>query len=132
MERLEGFPGLASGDGWHEIAFATGDANFPTARVRVTPQAPEQAERKHQPNAVPVPVRVEARLSASLIDEAGSVVRVAGKLLLGPEEIHSWQFNKDAAFDPVAWIDHCAARVIADLLCQARIVSAAAAAGLIN
>jgi hypothetical protein len=131
MERIDNHPGLASGEGWHEIAFATGDADFPTARVRVTPQTPEQAERLHQPNAAPVPVRVEAILSASLIDAAGDVLRVGGKLLLGPESVHSYQFDADAPFDPAAWIDGCAALVVGELLKQARGISAAAAAGLI-
>ena len=131
MKRLEKHKGLTSGDGFTEIAFATGDQAWPTARVRVTPQQADQDNRLHQPNAAPVPPRIEVRLSASLIDEAGSVERIAGKLLLGPESVHSWQFDAGAPFDADAWLDSCAARVIEDLLKQARGISAAAAAGLI-
>lgn len=127
MERIDNHPGLRA----DEIAYATDDADFPAARVRVTPQAPKQADRVHQPNAAPAPVRVEIIISASLIDAAGDVLRVAGKLLLGPESVHSYQFDADAPFDPAAWIDGCAALVIGELLKQARGISAAAAAGLI-
>jgi len=131
MKRLDNHPGLNSGDGFTEIAYSTGDANWPTARVRLTPIAPDQDDRLHQPNAAPVPPRIAVRLSASLIDEAGAVERIAGKLLLGPEGVHSWQFEADVAFDPAAWLDGCAARVISDLIRQARGISAAAAAGLL-
>lgn len=131
MERIEEHPGLASGEGWHELAFATGEDDWPTARVRVTPVGADQEARLHQPNAAPVPPRVEVRLSASLIDAKGAVERIGGRLLLGPESIHAWQFDAGAAFDPAAWLDDCAARVITDLIRQARGISAAAAAGLL-
>lgn len=131
MTRLDDHPGLRSGDDFTEIAYATGDADWPRARVRVTPIAADQDDRLHQPNAAPVPPRIAVRLSASLIDEAGSVERIAGKLLLGPEGVHSWQFDAGAAFDPGAWLDDCAARVISSLLRQARGIAAAADAGLL-
>lgn len=131
MTRIDDHPGLRSGDNWRELAFATDDADWPTARVRITSMAPDDAERIHQPNAAPVPGRITVRLSASLIDEAGSVERIGGKLLLGPETTHSWQFDADVAFDPAAWIDERAARVIADLIRQARGIAAAANAGLL-
>ncbi|MCU0946820.1 MAG: hypothetical protein MUF47_01000 [Porphyrobacter sp.] len=131
MNRIDDHPGLSSRDSFTEIAYSTGDADWPRARVRVTPMAADQDDRLHQPNAAPVPPRIEVRLSASLIDEAGSVERIAGKLLLGPESVHSWQFDAGAAFEADAWLDSCAARVIEDLLKQARGISAAAAAGLL-
>lgn len=131
MTRLENHPGLQIADGWHEIAYATGDADWPLARVRVTPIAADQDDRQHQPNADPVPPRVQVRLSASMIDDEGAVKRIAGKLLLGPEGVHSWQFDADAAFDPAAWLDECAARVISDLIRQARGIAAASSAGLL-
>jgi len=114
-----------------EIAYATGDEAWPLARLRVTPMDAEQEDRLHQPNASPVPERVVVRLSASLIDEDGAVLRIGGRLLLGPESVHSWQFNADVPFDPTAWLDECAERVISDLIRQARGISAAAAAGLL-
>jgi len=127
MMRTEA-PGLRA----HEIAYATGDETWPLARVRVTPVETEEAERIAEPNAPPMPTRIVVCISASLIDDEGAVEREAGKLLLGPETIHSWQFDADAPFDPAAWLDECAERVIADLLRQARGISAAAAAGLLN
>lgn len=131
MTRLDDHPGLASGEGWRDLAYHTGEADWPLARVRITPIAADQDDRIHQPNAAPVPPRIAVRLSASLIDEAGAVRRISGKLLLGPESVHSWQFDADAAFDPAAWLDDCAGRVISDLIRQARGIAAAADAGLL-
>jgi len=120
-------PGLRA----DEIAYATGDETWPLARVRVTPEAAQQDERLHQPNADPVDLRVVARLSASLINAEGAVERVGGKLLLGPESVHSWQFDADVPFDAPAWLDRCAERMINDLIRQARGIAAAADAGLL-
>lgn len=131
MQRIENHPGLRSGDGWHEAAYATGETDWPLARVRITPIAADQDDRLHQPNADPVPPRVQVRLSASLIDADGAVERIAGKLLLGPEGVHSWQFHADVPFDPAAWLDSCAGIMISDLIRQARGIAAAAAAGLL-
>jgi len=128
MTRILDHPGLRP----DEIAYETGDATWPTARVRITPMDAAQEDRFHEPNGEPLPLRIVARFSASLIDEAGSVERIAGKLLLGPEGVHSWQFDADVPFDPDAWKDECAERVISELLRQARGISAAAAAGLMN
>lgn len=127
MTRLADHPGLR-GD---EIAYATGDETWPTARVRVTPEDAAEAERLHQPNVAPMPLRVAVRLSASLIDAEGAVERVAGRLLLGPESVHCYQFDAATPFAPEAWIDQCAALVIGELLKQARVISAAATAGLL-
>lgn len=132
MKRIKQHKGLSSGKGWRELAYATGDATWPKARVRVTPEQSDEAERFHQPNAAPVPLRIVVRISASLIDDAGAVQRIGGKLLLGAECIHSWQFEADTEFHPDAWLDECAARVIFDLIRQARGISAAANAGLMN
>lgn len=131
MNRITNHPGLSSGQGWHEVAYATGDADWPLARVRVTPLATDQDDRVHRPNANPVPPRVQVRLSASLIDAEGAVERIGSMLLLGPESVHSWQFDADATFDPAAWLDRCATAVISDLLRQARGIAAAANAGLL-
>ncbi len=131
MMRLETHPGLSSGEGWNELAYETGHDDWPLARLRVTPIGDDEAERIHQPNAEPVQGRVTVRLSASLIDDEGAVERINGKLLLGPESIHAWQFDADAEFDPAAWLDACAEKVIFDLIRQARGLSAAAAAGLL-
>lgn len=131
MKRLDDHPGLTSGEGWREVAFETGDAEWPLARFRVTPIDADQGDRLHQPNADPVPPRIAVRLSASLIDAEGSVERIGGKLLLGPEGVHSWQFDADAPFNPAAWLHDCAVRVITDLIRQARGIAAAADAGLL-
>lgn len=131
MERIEDHPGLTRGDGWYEIAYATGDAEWPFARVRITPVVVDQDERIHQPNADPVPPRVEIRASASLIDEEGRVERIAGKLLLGQETTHSWQFHANVEFDPTSWLDKCSERIIEDLLKQARGIKIAVEEGLL-
>lgn len=131
MERKEDQNGLASGDGWHEIAYQTGEEDWPLARVRITPIAIQDEERIHTPNAEPSQPRIAVRLSASLIDEGGAVERIAGKLLLSPESIHSWQFYSDQSFEPDSWLDGCAERVVSDLIKQARGIAAAAKAGLL-
>ena len=131
MERIENHPCLQSGEGWHELAFATGDTDWPTARVRITPIAADQEGRRHDPNAAPVPSRVQVQMSASLIDEEGQVERIGGRLLLGPESIHTRQFDADVEFDPAAWLDSCAERMINDLIRQSRGIVAAHDAGLI-
>ncbi|MFA5989675.1 MAG: hypothetical protein WC803_08730 [Sphingomonas sp.] len=131
MTRFEDHPGLSSGDGWRELAYDTGDADWPRARLRITPLVVDQDDRLHKPNADPVPPRVQVRMSASLIDGEGVVERIVGRILLGPESIHSWQFDADAEFDAEAWLNECAARVISDLIRLARGISAANAAGLV-
>ncbi|MCX9146628.1 hypothetical protein [Erythrobacter sp. WG] len=131
MKRIDDHPGLARSDTWHEIAYETGEPDWPLARVRITPVVSDTEDRLHQPNAPAVPARVEVRISASLIDTEGAVERIAGRLLLGPETSHAWQFHADTPFDPAAWLDACAARVISDIIRQARGISAAADAGLL-
>jgi|GEM_PF-1504396 len=116
----------------NEIAYLTGDAKWPLARLRVTPVETDEAARINEPNAPPMPARIVVCLSGSLIDDSGTVERIAGKLLLGPESRHTMQFDADAPFDPDAWIDECAEQVISDLIRQARGICAAAAAGLLN
>lgn len=131
VARLADHPGLSGGPGWHEIGFATGDNRWPVARVRVTPEIEPDAERLHMPNAPPAPQRLAVRLSASLVDEAGQVLRIAGRLLIGPESCHAYQFETDAAFDAAAWIDQCAAITIGHLLRQAGGLANAASAGIL-
>lgn len=131
MERINNYPGLQSGEGWYELAYATGEADWATARVRITPVAAEQEDRVHTPNAVPMPPRVQVRMSASLIDVEGQVERISGRLLLGQESIHSWQFHADVAFDPTSWLDGCAEVMISDLIRQSRGIKAASEAGLL-
>jgi len=131
MNRIADHPGLQVGEGWYELAYATGDDTWPVARLRVTPVHASEEGRVHHPNADPMPSRVHVRLSASLIDSEGQVERIAGKLLLGPECIHSWQFEADTEFTPATWLDECAERVILDLIRQARGIAAATDAGLL-
>lgn len=110
--------GLRLEDGWYEIGYATGDAVWPVARVRVEPLATDD-DRRWPPNAAVAPARVTVRLSASLIDGKGQVLKVGGRLLLGPESIHSWSFDAGVPFDARAWLDGCAAAVVAPLLAWA-------------
>ena len=131
MDRIENHPGLQSGDGWYEIACSTGDSDWPTARVRITPIAADQEGRLYKPNAAPVPPRVQVQMSASLIDAEGQVERIGGRLLLGPESIHTRQFDADVEFDPATWLDSCAERMINDLIRQSRGIKAAHEAGLL-
>ena len=131
MQRMETHPGLQSGPGWTEYAYDTDDAVWPVARVRVTPQLADQEQRQHAPNGSPVPQRVAVLMSASLVDGQGQVLTIAGRLLLGPETPHSYQFVTDAPFDPVAWLDTVAAATIAPLIRLANGLTAALAAGLL-
>ncbi|MBD2842715.1 hypothetical protein [Erythrobacter rubeus] len=84
------------------------------------------------PNAEPIQPRIEIRLSASLIDAGGGVLKIGDQLILGEESIHTRQFDAEDTFDSDAWIDECAERVIADLLRQARGIAAAEKNGLIG
>lgn len=129
MERIA-VAGLRAEATWHEIGYSTGDALWPLARVRVTPED-VQDERLHQPNAPPLPAAIAARLSASLVDDAGQVLQIGGRCLLGRESIHRLQFDADAALDAVGWLDSCAGLVIEELLRWARGMQAAAVAGLL-
>lgn len=131
IARLETHPGLTSGAGFTEVAYSTGNDDWPVARVRVTPEAADDLPRLHQPNAPTLPPRVTVRLSASLVDEAGQVMTIGGRLLVGPESIHSYQFDADAAFDPAEWLDGRVAVLVTPLLRQAVGMAAANAAGLL-
>lgn len=131
MQRMETFPGLQSGLGWTEYAYDTGDAVWPVARVRVTPELADQDQRLYAPSGAPVPQRVAVLMSASLVDAQGQVRTIAGRLLLGPEMRHSYQFVTDAPFDPIAWLDAVAAATIAPLIRLANGLTAALAAGLL-
>lgn len=131
IARLSSHPGLSNGDGFTELAFSTGHEGWPTARLRVTPELPDDEQRVHQPNASTVPLRVVVRLSASLVDGEGQVLNVAQRLLVGPESLHAYQFDADAAFDPSEWLNERAAAVIVPLLRQAEGMAAAHAAGFL-
>lgn len=131
IARLESHPGLSSGADFTDFAYSTGNESWAVARVRVTPELADEGPRRHEPNAPTLPGRVAVRMSASLVDEAGQVVTIGGRLLVGPESVHGYQFDADAAFDPVEWLDSRAATVIAPLLRQAAGMAAANAAGLL-
>lgn len=131
MTRLQSHPGLTSGPGFTEFAYATGSTAWPVARVRVRPVLSAAAPREYPPNAPTLPQRVEVLMSASLVDAAGQVLAIGGLLLVGPETRHTRQFDADAPFDPAAWLDGAAAQVIAPLIRLAEGMAAAAAAGLL-
>ena len=130
ITRLETHPGLTSGPGWSELAYATGSADWPVARLRVVPFVADEIPRFLQPNAPTVPGRVAVRLSASLVDADGQVIRIGGRLLVGSESPHTNQFEA-GVFDAAAWLDGCATAVIEQLLRQAAGMAAAHAAGLL-
>lgn len=130
ITRLETYPGLSSGANFAEHAYSTDVEAWPVARLRLTPELADDGVRVHQPNAPTLPQRVAVRISASLVDEAGQVMRIGGRLLVGPESVHGYQFDA-GEFDPVAWLDGRAAVVIAPLLRQAAGMAAADAAGLL-
>jgi hypothetical protein len=133
IARLQSHPGLTSGSGFTEVAYDTGheEAALSTARVRITPEIAADAPRLYQPNAPVLPSQVVVVMSASLIDAAGQVLTIGGRLLLGAESRHSRQFDAAAPFDPVAWLDGCAATMIEQLLRLAEGLAAADAAGLL-
>lgn len=127
MERIS-IPNLHS----NEIGFETGNETYPLARVRVVP-VDLVDERQGELTGIAAPSVVAVRLSASLVDDDGAVEMISGRLLVGPEAVHSWQFdNQTAAFDPQAWIDSCAEPMIESLLHKASVLSLAANAGLIT
>lgn len=129
--RLDDHPGLTAGAGWHEVAFSTGNATWPVARVRVTPIVAMQEAGLHRPNGPVMPPRVEVAVQASLVDEAGQVLRINGRLLVGPETRHSRQFDVVGEFNPLAWLDGAAGSVIEALLRWADGMASAAAGGLL-
>lgn len=133
IQRLATHPGLLAGPGFTEVAYHTGHADpaLSTARVRITPLLAEGGPRLHQPNTPALPPKVDVRLSASLVDAEGQVIRIGGRLLLGEETTRSYQFETDAPFDPVAWLDSEVATLIPPLLRQARDMMIAYTAGLL-
>lgn len=131
ITRLETHPGLSAGTTFTEVAYATGNATWPTARVRITPILEDPEPRVHEPNAPAVPRRVAVRFSASLVDAEGQVIRIGGQLLLGFETTPTYQFETNMAFEPIAFVDAGAAITILPLLRQARDLTIAHAAGLL-
>ena len=130
MQRAE-VEGLRTASDWHEIGYATGDADLPLARVRVVPIA-DQEDRAMTPNAPVAPPRLRIRMSVSLVDPNGTVRRVAGQLLVGPECSHSLQFDAAADPDLPGWVDRCAALQIGQAVRWARGMINAADLGLIS
>lgn len=123
-------PNLSNSGDTREIGYATGDDDFPLARARFV-ALPDMDAREFIPNAPVAPARIRALLSVSLVDENGAVLRVAGRLLVGPESKPSHQFDSDVPFDPEGWRDEVAEPQIAHVVRWAKGLSAAAAAGLL-
>lgn len=107
--------GLRDEGSWYEIGYATGDSLWPLARLRVEPMEGD-ADRRWEPSAPVAPSRVTVRLSASLVETSGQVVRLGGRLMLGPEGVHSWQFDSAVPFSANAWLDQCAGLMIHPLI----------------
>lgn len=131
IARLENYPGLSTGPGFIELAYSTGNEDWPVARVRVTPETSDGGPRLHQPNAPVLPGRVVVVMSASLVDPNGQVLTIGGRLLVGAESRHARQFDAQAAFSAAAWVDSCAATMIAPLIRVAEGMAEADAAGLL-
>lgn len=130
IHQLTTFPGLATGTDFFERAYATGAADWPTARVRFTPR---QIDPGIAPsvNVPPATISICVAVSIALVDSAGQVIRVGPWALVADAAAHSWQAAGGDAFEPEPWLLAIVRADLPPVLVWAAGVTAAATVGLL-
>lgn len=114
----------------NERGYATGDADWPLARVRIVPVYARPAIA----GAVNGPVvsrRIVVEISCSLVDADGAVLRIGGDLMVQDGSRHVWVSGGPVALDVEAWMARVIGGEVARLLAMARDLAAAAAFGIL-
>lgn len=121
-----GLPGLRA----NERGYATGDADWPLARARLTPVQDDPAIAAAV-NGPVAPRQIVMQISVSLVDADGQVLAIGGRLLVQEATRHSWAFGGPQALDAEAWLAGCIAGEIGRLLGAAADLAAANDLGLL-